>query len=174
MNCREIEISDKNFRKAEVLVQTLRSRFAQGFWFQNSRSDFFRLERNSSLNPCQCCTLTCWFRLYWELVPHTHACMHPHIHLYVRVCWFECFPTASRKLWVSQRQSKATDSGSFLMMPYRLTLLMLVPYFSSSSEVLSLWSSWIPKERENNSEQAECQTVEIFISGSGECSNTWI
>lgn len=39
------------------------------------------------------------------------------------------------------------------MMPYGLTLFVLVPYFSSSSEALSLWSSWIPKEREKDSEQ---------------------
>lgn len=51
------------------------------------------------------------------------------------------------------------------MMLYGLTLSMLVPYFSSSCEVLSLWSSWIPKERQNGSEQTS--RLVNYISGDG-------
>jgi len=56
------------------------------------------------------------------------------------------------------------------MMLYGLTLLTLVPYFSSSSEALSLWSSWIPKERENDSEQ-NVRLLKNLFQGSGECSD---
>jgi len=51
------------------------------------------------------------------------------------------------------------------MMLYGLTLSMLVPYFSSSCEVLSLWSSWIPKGRQNGSEQTS--RLVNYISGDG-------
>lgn len=123
------------------------SRFVQGFRFQNSRTDFHKLERTDRVNAGQCRPLSCWFRLHWGFML---ACLCTH--LCVRLgLWTP--PAAARKLWVGQRQSEATDWGSFEMVPYGLTLFVLVPYFSSSSEVLSLWSSWIPKERENDSEQ---------------------
>lgn len=46
--------------------------------------------------------------------------------------------------------------GSSLRKPCGLTLSMLVPYFFSSSEVLSLWSSCIPREKITVSTAANC------------------
>lgn len=68
MNCGEIKRSDNNFKKMRSWCKTLRFHF----WFQSSSSAFFRVERNSTLNPGKC-SLACWFRLYWE-----HQCRHPH------------------------------------------------------------------------------------------------